>query len=208
MAKAAYSLRTDGDGASRCRLFIPREVLMTVSRSHLFRSAAALAVALAATSVAVGAATADDDEEEFKARLSGYKEVPLALSTSGKGSLRLEWGEGDTSLHYKLRYSGLEGAVTMAHIHFGSKSQAGGVSVWLCGTTGATAGPAGTPTCPAPDGTVTGTITAAQVVGPAAQGIAAGELDELVAAIQAGATYGNVHTALHPGGEIRGQLED
>jgi hypothetical protein len=44
------------------------------------------------------------------------------------------------------------------------------------------------------------------VGGPAGQGIAAGELSELIAAIRAGRTYVNVHTNKHPGGEIRGQV--
>jgi hypothetical protein len=59
---------------------------------------------------------------------------------------------------------------------------------------------------------------AADVIGPAGQGIAAGEFDELVAAMTAGVTYVNVHTADgitppntgsgdFPGGEIRGQVE-
>jgi hypothetical protein len=43
-------------------------------------------------------------------------------------------------------------------------------------------------------------------VGPAGQGIAAGEFDELVRAIKAGVTYANVHSEMFPGGEIRGQL--
>ena len=51
-----------------------------------------------------------------------------------------------------------------------------------------------------------GTSTAADVVGPAAQGIAAGEFEELVQAIRAQRTYANVHAAAFPGGEIRGQL--
>jgi len=44
--------------------------------------------------------------------------------------------------------------------------------------------------------------------GAASQGLAAGEFTELVRAIRAGATYVNVHTTGHPGGEIRAQLED
>ena len=43
--------------------------------------------------------------------------------------------------------------------------------------------------------------------GAAAQCLAAGEFQELVRAIRAGATYVNVHTEGHPGGEIRAQLD-
>ena len=43
---------------------------------------------------------------------------------------------------------------------------------------------------------------------PRAQGIAAGEFDELVDAIRDGFTYANVHSSLSPGGEMRGQLND
>ena len=36
------------------------------------------------------------------------------------------------------------------------------------------------------------------VIGPAAQGIAAGEFDELVEALRAGVAYANVHSSLVP----------
>jgi len=50
-----------------------------------------------------------------------------------------------------------------------------------------------------------GTLTAANIVGPAAQGIAPSqggvdEFDELVDAILSGATYANVHSVKFPGG--------
>jgi hypothetical protein len=61
--------------------------------------------------------------------------------------------------------------------------------------------------CP-PGGAVTGTIAPAQVLSPTGQGIDVGAFEELVKAIRAGATYVNVHSSLHPPGEIRGQLDE
>jgi hypothetical protein len=65
---------------------------------------------------------------------------------------------------------------------------------------------------------VTGTIDAADIVGPTGQGIAPGEIGELIAAMMSGVAYVNVHTndmvdppntgpGDFPAGEIRGQIE-
>ena len=80
----------------------------------------------------------------------------------------------------------------------------GGITAFLCSNLGN--GPAGTQACPPPPARITGTITADQVVGLPAQGIAAGELDELVDALRAGVAYANVHSETFQGGEIRGQI--
>ena len=100
--------------------------------------------------------------------------------------------------------------MTQAHIHVAQLSVNGSIVIWLCGTTTGTPptpGPAGTQTCPQ-SGTITGTITAANVIAGSTttQQLEAGELDEVIAAIRAGAAYANVHTDLSPGGEIRGQI--
>jgi hypothetical protein len=142
--------------------------------------------------------------------LTGYEEVP-SVSTVASAEFRARISADDTALDYELSYADLEGAVQQAHIHFGQRGVNGGISVWLCGN--ASAGPppinppAGTPACPPSPATVTGTLTAANVVGPAGQGIAAGEFAELVAAIRAGKTYANVHSTKFPGGEVRSQIE-
>jgi hypothetical protein len=136
--------------------------------------------------------------------LRGFEEVP-ANTTAASGSLRLFINDHDGTIDYELSFENLTGAVTQAHIHVGQAGVNGGVAIFLCGTAG-NPGPAGTPPCPTPGGTVTGTLTATQVIGPTAQLVAPGELDEVIRAIRAGVAYGNVHSSVLPAGEIRGQL--
>lgn len=151
----------------------------------------------------VAAAGAGGGSRDVREHLTGYAEVP-AVSTLASGKFRAE--VRDLEIEYKLSYKGLESDVQQAHIHFGNDSDSGGVSAFLCTNLGN--GPAGTQACPGPrDGTVSGTLKAADVVGPAGQGIALGEFNELVRAIRAGVTYANVHSTKQPGGEIRAQLE-
>ena len=83
----------------------------------------------------------------------------------------------------------------------------GGVSFFLCANPPIVP-PAGTQPCPAPPATISGTATAATIIGPLGQGIEPGSFDEIVAAIRAGRTYANVHSVQFPGGEIRGQIND
>ena len=162
----------------------------------------ALAVAVVAA-LAVGAVASATGGRPIHETLVGYQEVP-AVSTTASGEFRATLSRGATEIPFELRYSRLEGDVTQAHIHLGQRDVNGGVSAFLCSNL--PDAPAGTPACPPSPGTITGTITAASVVGPAAQGIAPGEFDELVRAIRAGVTYVNVHSTKFPGGEVRGQL--
>jgi hypothetical protein len=158
-----------------------------------------LAFALTALTVAlIGNVALGDDRGKARATLTGYEETPSTLSSPGRGEFRATIDEGNSEITYRLTYSGLT-AVSAAHIHLGQRATTGGVSAFLCGG-------GGQAPCPTSAGTVTGTIRPANVIGPAAQGIAAGEWNELVAAMRAGYTYANVHTAAFGGGEIRGQI--
>jgi hypothetical protein len=139
--------------------------------------------------------------------LSGYEENP-DLSTTGTGSFRARLSDDGTSIHYTLSYSGLEGTVTQSHVHFGKTAINAGISFWLCETATNPSPSASTPACPIPGGTVEGDITAAEVIGPAAQGIEANNLAEIVAAMRAGHAYANVHSSKWPGGEIRAQIDN
>jgi CHRD domain len=164
-----------------------------------------LAIGVAVVSALVIAVTtaAAGGGQRIRERLSSYQEVP-ALSTAGSGEFRARLRLGQDEISYSLSYADLTGAVQQAHIHLGQTAVSGAISVFLC--TNLDNGPAGTQACPPAPATIEGTIRPADVVGPAAQGLAAGEFDELVNAIFAGVTYVNVHSATFPNGEIRAQL--
>jgi len=148
--------------------------------------------------------------DPFSTTLSGFEEIGAlagptgAILTDGEGSLQLDLDERSQMLNYTLTYSGLTSSVTQAHIHFGKLHVAGGIFVFLCTNLGN--GPAGTPPCPATGGTVSGTITAAGVLGVAAQNVTAGDFDAVVQIITSDTAYANVHTTKFPAGEIRGQI--
>jgi CHRD domain len=148
----------------------------------------------------------DSQERSFRARLRSIQEVP-AVSSVATGEFRAKVNAAGTELSYELEYSGLEGTVTQSHIHLGQAGVNGGIMIWLCGTS-TNPGPAGTPTCPpAPGGKVSRTVIAADVVGPAGQGVAAGEFAEALRGMRNGVSYANVHSTMWPGGEIRGQIK-
>jgi len=138
--------------------------------------------------------------------LTGYEETPSAVSTTGNGTFNAVISNDASRIDWELSYNDLEGAVQQAHIHFGQLSVTGPISVFLCTNLGN--GPAGTQPCPAPPATISGSIVAADVTNLANErGISAGQLDELIKAIRAGATYVNIHSTRWPGGEIRSQID-
>ena len=159
---------------------------------------AVLAAGLLVTSLA----GAGDGKKNLKAdELTGYQENP-DVSSTGTGSFEATIDDDAQTITYELSYSGIEGGDAFAaHIHFGKRAVNGGVSAFLCGG-------GDKPACPATEGTVTGVIDAADIVGPAGQGIEAGSFIELVAAMRAGHSYANVHSPRWPGGEIRAQIND
>jgi hypothetical protein len=151
----------------------------------------------------VSAAAVAGGRAGFSADMTSFEEVP-ALVTPGVGSFRAEINRSGTEIRWREHYETLEGKVTQSHIHIGQRGVAAGISVFLCTNLGN--GPAGTQACPDPPATISGTIRAADVIGPAGQGVAAGEFGDLVRAMRAGVTYANVHSDLYPTGEIRGQI--
>src|SRR6266404_6053881 len=145
--------------------------------------------------------------DQIRALLTGYEETPAAVSTVARGVFIATIDPDGDAINYRLTFNALQAAVTQSHIHVGQLSITGSIVIFLC-QTAANPDPTGlAPQCPQ-QGTVTGRVTAANVIAgsQAPQQLATGDLAAVITAIRAGAAYANVHTNLSPGGEIRGQI--
>lgn len=157
--------------------------------------AAAMALmSYAGTSVAGG----DDKATYFEAELSGLKMLP-SIYTRAYGKLTTEIDPYYKYIYFKLYYEKMSAKVTAAHIHFGQKFADGGPIAFLCG------GPK-KKACPEYSGWVEGKIYAKDIIGPKSQGIYPGDIKSAIRVMKKGLTYGNVHNAKYPAGELRGQL--
>ena len=153
-----------------------------------------------ATGMAMGATASHADD---RAKLDGIQEVP-SVSSDATGSFRASLKRYGPEVKYKLSYAGTESSLKFAHVHFGERHENGRIIAFLCDNENKA--PPGTPYCPPGSGTVQGTTAPDDVLGPAAQGIAPGDLNALVDAINARAAYINVHSEKFPTGELRGQV--
>lgn len=147
---------------------------------------------------------------DFEADLAGEFEVPAPRVTGAEGEAEFKLIANGTKLRFKVKVEDITN-VWMAHIHLAPTGVNGPIVVWLFPRTQQP------PAQSLPgefDGKLAeGLITAADLTGP----LAGKSLSDLVAAMQAGNTYVNVHTNdfvdppnTGPGdfgsGEIRGQL--
>jgi hypothetical protein len=115
----------------------------------------------------------------YKAHLTAQAEVPPTTSGgSGDGTFTLD--TATKMLTYDVKFSGLTGPATAAHIH-GPAAAGANAAVTVPFT--------GVPS--APEGEIKGSATLT---------------DAQIADLQAGKWYANIHTAANKGGEIRGQI--
>ena len=138
-------------------------------------------------------------QRNYTAHLSGRNEVPTAVNTNATGEAIFHISKDGKSISYKLITSNIDNLL-MAHIHIGTPSVNGPITVWLYPESG-----------PPPhlisgrfDGVLaTGTITAKDLMGPLQGDV----LDSLITRIKNGDAYVQVHTVQHKTGEIRGQIK-
>jgi hypothetical protein len=143
------------------------------------------------------------------AHLTGDDEVPSNAS-KGQGQVKFQLSADGTVLSWRLIASNIENPF-MAHIHLGAPGVNGGIVLWLHGTPPANSNPQGTGR---QNGVLaSGSSTAAGLVGA----LAGQPMSALIAALDSGNTYVNVHTSdgVSPtntgvgdlfNGEIRGQI--
>ncbi len=166
-----------------------------------------LAIGLLLTMVVVPVA-ADEERGRVTTRLTGYQETPLTINSAASGEFTARIREDGTAIDYELTYRDLSSPVTQSHIHFGRPAISGMIVLFLCTNLTPPAGVPAPQACPAFPATITGTLTAADVIPRPQQGIDSGAAGfaEMLKAIRAGAAYANVHTTVYPSGEIRGRL--
>jgi hypothetical protein len=143
--------------------------------------------------------------QNFRTHLSGDEEVPVRI-TNAQGQATFKLNEDGTELSYKLIVANIDNVV-QAHIHLGQPGVNGNIVVFLYGLVAAGGGRS--------DGVLAeGTITSADLIND----LAGQPLSALVAEMEAGNTYVNVHTndgvapantgpGDFPGGEVRGQID-
>jgi hypothetical protein len=131
--------------------------------------------------------------QEFDAILTSAAEVP-PVQSSASGFAELEVEEGSDNMEYGIIVMNID-KVTQAHIHQGSSSEAGPVVATLFNPS--------TPTGPVTEELTAGSITSANLEGP----LQGKQLSDLIALMQNGQAYVNVHTEQNPDGEIRGTIE-
>lgn len=153
--------------------------------------------------------------DSIRIELDGYQ-VVSTQSSAGAGRFHAKVNRENRMIEYQLSYQDLEGDILQSHIHFGRPGTNGGIVTFLCTNLSPSNDPSRSPApaCPGTrEGVVTGTIQPEDVVYlpfpnvfPDTQLIKAGEFDELVKAIDAGAAYVVVHTKAQPPGELRGNI--
>lgn len=129
----------------------------------------------------------------FVAELSGDNEVP-PVASDGSGLAAFFPNGDETELKYLLFIDGLQD-VLASHIHLAEPDQNGPVVAFLYQVNGGIAGEK--------DLLTDGVLTEDDTIGP----LADQSISVLVTQLEVGDGYVNVHTAAHPSGEIRGQIE-
>ena len=146
--------------------------------------------------ISFGAAPAIVDDQRFFSILTGNQEVP-PVNTRDFGTARYRLREEGTELRFRHRLR-VRSEIVAAHLHLAPAGENGPIVAFLFDDTNRgerLSGSRGRTT-------LRGTLTTADLTGP----LQGQPLDRLIAEIQSGNVYINIHTEENPAGQIRGQL--
>lgn len=141
----------------------------------------------------VSAVQAQAEVLTFKAVLSGGNEVPVVV-TGSVGTATVTWDTVTRTGTYRVDVWNMPITTTASHIHVGPAGGGGPVVINFTVPQGG----------PSNDYALQGTFGCSDVTNRPTQGI--NSCDDFEQSLVQNNTYVNVHSALNPGGEIRGQL--
>ena len=149
---------------------------------------------IAAGALLLGAsAQANAQTIRLTAVLSGSNEVPAIVVTGATGTAEVFVNLATQSVTYTVNVFNLPSGATGGHLHVGGPGAGGPVVVNLA-----------PPANISNDFTLTGRVDQASLTVRADQGIRTWE--DFIQALVGGQVYVNIHSAVNPGGETRGQL--
>ena len=149
-----------------------------------------LTLAMVIFLVPAASAGGNGNGRSYSTNLSGSEEV-VPVETEATGRATFQATKNGTVLNYQLRVKNIEDVVA-AHIHCASAGVDGpvGVTLFSGGLTSAN-----------------GILAKGKILAPnSGNGCDWANLDAVIAALDSGDTYVNVHTLTNSGGEIRGQI--
>lgn len=145
-------------------------------RTRSFVAITVVALAAITTISGCGMMSRQSNLVAFSTQLRGANEVP-AVASQGSGSVDAVLNKDTNLFRWKISYTGLTGPATAGHFH-------GPAAI---GVNAGVVVPWPSPMRSPMEGSAT--LTSAQA-----------------ADLMAGRWYANIHTAAHPGGELRGQM--
>jgi hypothetical protein len=184
---------TEGWRDSCGNISLPRPYLLRGRQRRLLMRRVMMNVAAAAALVLGTSAVASAQTIRLTAVLSGSNETPAAIVTGATGTAEVFVNLATQSVTYTVNVFNMPSGTTGGHFHVGGPGVGGPVVIDLA-----------PPANASNDFTLSGTVAQSALRVRAEQGIRTWE--DFIQSLVGGQIYVNIHSAVNPGGETRGQL--